>query len=64
MSSARDRSGTWKRRLAALDASNAEVATVIQANPQRFSGLPLEWARLFTQRRKNHVDCSTTPGRR
>lgn len=34
------------------DRQNREAARIILAKPQRYAGLPLEWARLWRSKRK------------
>ena len=36
---------------ARYDRQNREAAAIILANPQRYAGLPLEWAQLWNKRK-------------
>ena len=35
------------KRIARYEQQNREAAAIILANPQRYAGLPLEWAKQF-----------------
>ena len=56
-----------RRRLTGLrlsekyDAGNRETAEIILADPERYAGLPLEWARLWMERHLTALDQKGRP---
>jgi hypothetical protein len=45
-----------RNKLNAYDGANAEAARIILADPVRYAGLPLEWARMWQEKQMEPAD--------